>query len=91
MTRVCGTTRLIPGAREVDTLPTGSPAGHTAQASDRLSAHQGFDVQPTRLTTDVGELHDRDGALGHQCNGHRVGVDAMARDAAGSVGGAKGS
>jgi hypothetical protein len=32
-------------------------------------------------------LHDRDGALAHERDGHRVGANAVARDAAGGVGG----
>jgi hypothetical protein len=33
-------------------------------------------------------LHDRDGALAHKRDGLSVGADTVARDAAGSVGGA---
>jgi len=33
--------------------------------------------------------HDRHGALAHERDGHRVGAHAVARDAAGGVGGAK--
>jgi hypothetical protein len=32
-------------------------------------------------------LHDRDGAFADECNGHGVGAHAVARDAAGGVGG----
>jgi len=32
-------------------------------------------------------LHDGDGALADECGGHRLGADAVARDAAGGVGG----
>ena len=38
-----------------------------------------------RLARDV--LHDRDGALADERDGHRVGAHAVARDAAGGVGG----
>jgi len=34
-------------------------------------------------------LHDRDGALADRRDRHRVGADAVARDAAGGVGGAE--
>jgi len=34
-------------------------------------------------------LHDRDGALTDECDGHRVGAHAVACDAAGGVGGAQ--
>jgi hypothetical protein len=37
------------------------------------------------MTSDL--LHDRDGALADQRSGHRVGAHALARDAAGGVGG----
>ena len=33
--------------------------------------------------------HDRDGTLADERDGHRVGADAVARDAAGGVGGAE--
>jgi hypothetical protein len=39
------------------------------------------------LARDV--LHDRDGALADERDWHRVGADALARDAAGGVGGAQ--
>jgi len=56
--------------------------------------HQGYDLQLTRygrarLAGDV--LHDRDGALADERDGHRVGAHALARDAAGGVGGAEAS
>jgi len=35
-------------------------------------------------------MHNRDGALAHERDGHRVGADALARDAAGGVGRIKG-
>jgi hypothetical protein len=34
-------------------------------------------------------LHDRDGALADERDGHRMGAHAVARDAAGGVGGAQ--
>ena len=43
-------------------------------------------VRRARLARDL--LHDRDGALTHERDGHGVGTDALARDAAGGVGGA---
>src|SRR5262245_46142630 len=52
-------------------------------------AHQGFDLQLTRydeLASDL--LHDRDGALAHERDQHRVGTHAVACDAAGGVGSA---
>jgi len=55
-------------------------------------ARQGYDLQLTRYDErgwrDV--LHDRDGALAHERDGHRVGPHAVACDAAGGVGGAGG-
>ena len=53
-------------------------------------ARQGYDPQLTRydekgLARDV--LHDRDGTLAHERDGHRMGAHAVARDAAGGVGG----
>jgi len=53
-------------------------------------ARQGYDLQLTRyeergLARDL--LHDRDGALADERDGHRVGPHAVARDAAGGVGG----
>ena len=42
-------------------------------------------VRRARLARDV--LHDRDGALTHERDRHRVGAHAVARDAAGGVGG----
>ena len=54
-------------------------------------AHQGFDLQLTRYARLAGDvLHDRDRTLGDQRHRHRVGVDALARDAAGGVGGVLG-
>jgi len=35
-------------------------------------------------------LHDRDGALAYERDRHRVGADAVARDAAGGAGGVEG-
>jgi hypothetical protein len=55
-------------------------------------ARQGYDLQ---LTPYDGEglashlLHDRNGALAHERDGHRMGAHAVARDAAGGVGGVK--
>ena len=54
-------------------------------------ARQGYDLQLTRydragLARDV--LHNRDGALADEHDGHRMGAHAVARDAAGGVGGA---
>jgi hypothetical protein len=58
--------------------------GHVAVGMPR----QGYDLQLTqydeRLARDL--LHDRDGALPHQCDGYRVGAHALARDAAGERG-----
>ena len=53
-------------------------------------ARQGYDLQLTRydragLARDV--LHDRDGAFAHELDGLRLGAHAVARDAAGGVGG----
>jgi hypothetical protein len=53
-------------------------------------ARQGYDLRLTRygregLARDL--LHDGDGALAHERDGHRVGAHAMARDAAGDVAG----
>jgi len=42
-------------------------------------------VRRARLAGDV--LHDRHGAFADKRDGHRVGADAVARDAAGGVGG----
>ena len=52
-------------------------------------ARQGYDLQLTRydragLARDV--LHNRDGALADEHDGHRMGAHAVARDAAGGVG-----
>lgn len=52
-------------------------------------ARQGFDLQLTRhdergLARDV--LHERDGTLADERDGHRVGAHALARDATGGVG-----
>jgi len=55
--------------------------GHVAVGMHR----QGYDLQRSRLAGDV--LHDRDGAFADERDGHRVGADAVARDAAGGVGG----
>jgi hypothetical protein len=54
-------------------------------------ARQGFDLQLTRYDErgwrrDV--LYDGDGALADERDGHRLGAHALARDAAGGVGGA---
>jgi len=51
---------------------------------------QGYDLQLTqydeaRLAGDL--LHDGHGTLADERDGHRVGADAVARDAAGGVGG----
>jgi hypothetical protein len=53
-----------------------------------------MDAWSIRVTRDYDErcwqsdlLHDRDGALAHERHRHRVGTDAVARDAAGGVGG----
>jgi hypothetical protein len=51
-------------------------------------ARQGYDLQtdPVRRARVAGHvLHDRDGALTHERDGHRMGAHAVARDAAGSV------
>jgi len=61
--------------------------GHVAIGMHR----QGYDLQLTavrrpRLARDL--LHDRDGALLHRCDGHRVGAHAVTGCAAGGVGGA---
>jgi hypothetical protein len=54
-------------------------------------AHQGFDLQLTRYARLAGDvLHDRDGTLGDQRHRHRLGAHAVARDAAGGVGGVLG-
>ena len=42
-------------------------------------------LRRTGLASDV--LHDRDGALAHERDGHRMGAHAVARDTAGGVGG----
>jgi hypothetical protein len=60
--------------------------GHVAMGMRR----QGFDLQLTqsrraRLAGDL--LHDRNGALSHERDGHRLGAHALARDAARGVGG----
>src|SRR5881628_3269334 len=55
-------------------------------------AHQGYDVQLTRYDERGWRttfLPDRDGALANERDGHRVGANALARDAAGGVGGAQ--
>ena len=44
-------------------------------------------VRRARLARDL--LHDRDGALTHERDGHGVGTHALARDAAGRVEGAE--
>src|SRR2546428_11168331 len=41
-------------------------------------------LRRARLARDV--LHDRDGALANERDGHWMGADALARDAAGGVG-----
>ena len=55
--------------------------GHVAVGMHR----RGFDLQLTqydeRLASDL--LHDRNGALADQCDGPRMGADALARDTAG--------
>jgi hypothetical protein len=43
-------------------------------------------VRRARLARDL--LHDRDGALAHERDGHRMGAHAVAGDAAGGEGGA---
>jgi hypothetical protein len=51
-------------------------------------SRQGYDLQLTRydeLARDV--LHDPDGAFADERDRHRVGADALARDAAGGGGG----
>jgi hypothetical protein len=52
---------------------------------------QGYDLQLTlrrgRLARDL--LHDRDGAFTDERDRHRMGAHAVARDAAGGVGGAE--
>ena len=75
-------------------LPLGSPnmarllGGHRPGRSRhgapglRSPAHA---VRRARLARDV--LHDRDGALADERDGHRMGAHAVARDAAGGVGG----
>jgi hypothetical protein len=55
-------------------------------------AHQGFDLQLTRYDERGWRatlLHDRDGALAHERDRHRMGAHALARDAAGGMGGAQ--
>jgi hypothetical protein len=52
---------------------------------------RGYDLQLVRrerLARDV--LHDREGTLADERNRHRVGAHALARDAAGGVGGVEG-
>ncbi len=66
-----------------------TPTGY--QINERGLARQGIDFQLTvrreGLARDV--LHHRDGALAHERDGHRMGAHAVARDAAGGVGGVK--
>ena len=52
-------------------------SGEEAAVSDAASRRARGDV-----------LYDRDGAFADERDGHRVGADALARDAAGGVGGA---
>jgi hypothetical protein len=52
-------------------------------------AHQGYEsathaLRRTRMARDL--LHDRDGALADERDGHRMGAHAVARDAAGGGG-----
>ena len=52
------------------------------------AAHQGFDLQLTRYGERGGDLlHDRDGALADERDRYGMGAHAVARDAAGGVGG----
>ena len=51
--------------------------------------HQGYDLQLTQYDERDWHaylLHDGDGALAHERDGHRMGADAVACDAAGGVG-----
>jgi len=60
--------------------------GHVAVGT----ARQGYDLQLTRYDEKGWRvLHDGDGALTHECDGHRVGAHALACDATGGVGGAE--
>jgi hypothetical protein len=56
-------------------------------------ARQGYDLQltPRRARMACNVLCKRDRALAHERDGHRMGAHAMARDAAGGVGGAAAS
>src|SRR6266705_2088187 len=75
-----------------------APSGHSGPGSTpgrasarsppawRARASTSSSLGTTRRAGDV--LHDGDGALSHECDGHRVGTDAVAGGAAGGVGGA---
>ena len=61
--------------------------GHrNIQHTVRYTESSTHPLRRTRLAGDV--LHDRDGALADERDGHRTGTDALARGAAGGVGGA---
>jgi hypothetical protein len=66
-------------------LDSWSGIGHVAVGMHRQGPATDS-VRRARLARDV--LHDRDGALADERDGHRVGAHAVARDAAGGVGGA---
>ena len=53
--------------------------------TDRRPTDRPLHSAERTLASDL--LHDRDGALADERDGHRVGTDAVARDAAGGVGG----
>jgi hypothetical protein len=64
-------------------LDSWSGVGHVAVGM----AHQGYAADPVRRARVARDLlHNRDGALADQCDGHRMGADALARNVAGGVG-----
>ena len=69
-------------------LDSWSGVGHVAAGM----ARQGFDLQLTQYDERGWRatfLHDRHGAFADERHWHRMGTDALARDAAGGVGGAE--
>ena len=78
------TSTLIVGPRALGAA-LGSTPGRASAGSSSGWRTRGYDLQLTRqrrarLARDL--LHDRDGALAHERDRHRMGAHAMARDAA---------
>src|SRR5262245_16192274 len=63
----------------------GWPWSHRSRHGSPGLRPPAYPLRRAGLESDL--LHDRDGALAHERDGHRMGADALARDTAGGVGG----